>query len=112
MQAPLVQTFPKSSESITIKHSSIMPLSLSFFSAFPEVGSFRGWNHGDPFPPAPNPFLPPRSPLQAELGSGPDSRGSCCSVLGPPLTTRQTWRPCSVSVEGQRGRKECGTKVP
>ena len=75
MQAPLVQTFPKSSESITIKHSSIMPLSLSFFSAFPEVGSFRGWNHGDPFPPAPNPFLPPRSPLQAELGSGPDSSG-------------------------------------
>lgn len=34
------------------------------------------------------------------------------SVLGPPLTTRQTWRPCSVSVEGQRGRKESGTKVP
>ena len=41
-------------ESITIKHSSIMPLSLSFFSAFPEVGSFGGWNHGDPFPPAPD----------------------------------------------------------
>jgi len=62
--------------SITIKQSSIMPLSVSFFSAFPEVGSFRGWNHGDPFPPAPNPFLPPRSPVHAELGSGPDSRGA------------------------------------
>jgi len=75
VQAPLVQTCPKSSESITIKQSSIMPLSLTFFSAFPEVGSFGGWNHGDPFPPAPIPFLPPRSPLQAELGSGPDSSG-------------------------------------
>ena len=62
--------------SITIKQSSIMPLSVSFFSAFPEVGSFRGWNHGDPFPPAPNPFLPPRSPVHAELGSGPDSSGA------------------------------------
>ena len=74
-------------ESITIKHSSIMPLSLSFFSAFPEVGSFRGWNHGDPFPPAPNPFLPPRSPVHAELGSGPASRGSCCYWQGVFLTS-------------------------
>ena len=27
--------------------NSFMPLSVLFFSAFPEVGSCRGWNHGE-----------------------------------------------------------------
>lgn len=98
MQAPLVQTCPKSSESITIKQSSIMPLSLSFFSAFPEVGSFGGWNHGDPFPPAPIPFLPPRSPLQAELGSGPNSSGvttfPTCNVVEARLAAAAPFWGC------------------
>ena len=92
---------------ITVHHnkseSSIMPLSVLFFPASPEVGGCRGCNHGDPsLPPqhTTHSFLPPaRFRLSWVLASIPAGRsvsntqrgrgqaGSCSPVLGVFLSS-------------------------